>query len=184
MAFFHLIRMPQPIIINSAMPILEIKKYPDPVLKEQSLAVTSFDAALSKLLDNMFETMYSANGVGLAAPQIGLLQQIAVIDVSREGNAPQEFINPVIIKQSGKTKSEEGCLSIPEFRDTIQRSVEVTVRAHDRQGKEFELDADGLLAICLQHEIDHLNGVLFIDRLSRLKRELFRRWFTKQQEME
>lgn len=166
------------------MPLLEIKKYPDAILKEQSLAVQNFDQKLAKLLDNMIETMYAANGIGLAAPQIGVLQQIAVIDVSREGNTPLEFINPIIVKQEGKTKSEEGCLSIPEFRDTIQRSVKVTVRAWDRTGKEFEVESDDLLAICLQHEIDHLNGILFIDRLSRLKRELFKRWYAKQRESE
>ena len=163
------------------MAILEIIKYPDPLLKEQSLVVSSFDAELGKLLDSMAETMYEANGIGLAAPQVGKLLQIAVVDVSREGNELQEFINPIILSQQGKTKSEEGCLSIPDYRDTVQRSVSITVRAHDRQGKEFEIAAEGLLAICLQHEIDHLNGILFTDRLSRLKRELFKRWFIKQQ---
>lgn len=162
------------------MAILEIKKYPDPILKQKTTQVETFDEQLWKLLDSMAETMYEANGIGLAAPQIGELCRVAVIDVSRDGNAPLEFINPVIIKQSGKTKSEEGCLSIPEFRDTIQRSVLVTVRAQDRNGQEFTMDTDDLLAICLQHEIDHLDGVLFTDRLSRLKRELFKRWFQKQ----
>jgi peptide deformylase len=163
------------------MALLDIIKYPDPLLKEQSIKVESFDVKLGNLLDSMAETMYSANGIGLAAPQVAELLQVAVIDVSKEGNQLQEFINPVIISQQGKTKSEEGCLSIPEYRDTIQRSVAIVVRAQDRNGKEFELEAEGLLAICLQHEIDHLNGVLFIDRLSRLKRELFKRWFLKQQ---
>lgn len=163
------------------MAILEIKTYPDPVLKKKAAPVADFNEQLGKLLDSMAETMYAANGVGLAAPQVGELCRVAVIDVSRNGDSPLEFINPVIVKQSGKTKSEEGCLSIPEFRDSVQRSVLVTVQAQDRQGNEFSIDADELLAICLQHEIDHLDGILFTDRLSRLKRELFKRWFQKQQ---
>lgn len=163
------------------MAILEIKKYPDPILKKKTELVKTFDDQLGKLLDSMAETMYSANGIGLAAPQVGSLSRIAVIDVSRSGDSLQEFINPVIVKQSGKTKSEEGCLSIPDFRDSVQRSVLVTVTAQDRHGNDFSVDADDLLAICLQHEIDHLEGILFTDRLSRLKRELFKRWFQKQQ---
>lgn len=162
------------------MAILEIKKYPDPILREKCREVTSFGADLVKLLDSMAATMYEANGVGLAAPQVGSLVRVTVIDISRTGDSLQEFINPVIIKQSGKTKSDEGCLSIPEYRDTIQRSVLTTVRAHDRHGNEFEVDADDILAICLQHEIEHLDGILFIDHLSRLKRELFKRWYQKQ----
>lgn len=166
------------------MAILEIKKYPDPVLKERSLEVESFDADLGKLLDNMFETMYSANGVGLAAPQVGILLRIAVVDVSRDGTEPQEFINPQIIAQTGKTKSDEGCLSIPEYRDTVSRAAVVTVKAQDRTGKFFEVNAEDLFSMCLQHEIDHLDGILFIDRLSRLKRELFKRSFLKQQQQD
>jgi peptide deformylase len=164
------------------MSILEIKKYPDPILKQQTRSVDIFDATLWKLLDNMGKTMYEAGGIGLAAPQVGELFQIAVIDVSREENSLIEFINPVIISKQGKIKSEEGCLSIPDYRDTVQRATTVTVRAQDRNGKEFTLEAEELLAICLQHEIDHLQGILFIDHLSRLKRELFKRWFNKQQE--
>lgn len=164
------------------MSLLEIKKYPDPILKEVTRSVDVFDASLWKLLDNMGETMYEAGGIGLAAPQIGVLSQIAVIDVSREENSLIEFINPVIISKQGKIKSEEGCLSIPDYRDTVQRATSVAVRAQNRNGKEFTLEAEELLSICLQHEIDHLNGVLFIDHLSRLKRELFKRWFSKQKE--
>jgi peptide deformylase len=164
------------------MSILEIKKYPDPILKQETRSVDVFDGGLWKLLDNMAETMYEASGIGLAAPQIGVLSQIAVIDVSREENTLLEFINPVILAQHGKTKSEEGCLSIPDYRDTIQRATSVTVRAQDRHGKEFTLETGDLLAICLQHEIDHLHGILFTDHLSRLKRELFKRWFNKQKE--
>lgn len=161
------------------MAILEIRIFPDPVLKEVSQEVSSFDSKLKKLLDDMYQTMLDANGIGLAAPQVGVSHQIAVIDVSEERNNKLEVINPKIVWKDGDTPSEEGCLSIPEYRDTIRRSKEIIVEAYDRDGKEFELKADGLLAICLQHEIDHLNGILFTDRLSRLKRELFKRWYSK-----
>lgn len=158
---------------------LPIVTYPDPRLKEVCAPVATFDRELHTLLDDMRETMYAANGIGLAAPQIGRLERIAVVDVSPEGNDPLELINPEIIEQEGSTDSEEGCLSIPDYRDTVKRHRTVTVRAYDRHGEQFEIEADGLFAICLQHEIDHLNGVLFVDRMSRLKRELFKRWAKK-----
>lgn len=161
------------------MSILEIKIFPDPVLREVSLEVDKFDRSLSKLLDDMYETMNSAGGIGLAAPQVGISKQVAVIDVSREQNERIELINPKIIKTTGKVPSEEGCLSIPEYRDTIRRHEKIVVLAYDRDGKEKEYQVDGLLAICMQHEIDHLNGILFIDHLSRIKRELFKRWHKK-----
>lgn len=161
------------------MAILEIVKYPDPRLKEMCTEVTDFNQELATLLDNMVETMYDARGVGLAAPQIGILKRITVIDVSDEGDSPIEFINPVIVSKSGQTSSEEGCLSIPGYRDSIKRSTNVAVQAQNRHGENFSVDADELFAICLQHEIDHLDGVLFTDRLSRLKKEFFRRWFKK-----
>lgn len=164
------------------MPILDIRIYPDPVLKERSLEVTDFGPELHKFLDNMKMTMYAANGIGLAAPQVGVLQRIAVIDVSDSRNEPVEFINPKITARAGKTPSEEGCLSIPDYRDSISRSETVTVTAQDRHGKDFQTEADDILAICLQHEIDHLDGILFIDHLSRLKREFFKRWLQKQAE--
>ena len=162
------------------MAIRKIVTYPDPLLKEVSSKVEVFDQQLINLLDDMYETMQSAHGIGLAAPQIGILQQIAVIDVSEDRTERLNLINPNITWSDGSTPSEEGCLSIPEYRDTLKRSKEVIVEYKDETGKENELRADGLLAICLQHEIDHLNGVLFVDRLSRLKRELFKRWFKKQ----
>ena len=161
------------------MTVRPIIKYPAPVLKKKTAEVSKFDAELHALLDDMRLTMYSANGVGLAAPQVDISKRVAVVDVSREESDFREFINPKIIAKSGETESEEGCLSIPEFREIISRYAEVTVVANDRHGKEFEVKADGLLAICLQHEIDHLDGVLFIDRMSRLKRELFTKWFKK-----
>ena len=166
------------------MSILEIKIYPDPILKEQTSEVDKFDTNLLKLLDDMYQTMLIANGIGLAAPQVGVSKQIAVIDVSEKRDEPGgseriELINPKIVWSDGQTSSEEGCLSIPEYRDTIKRFKEIVVEAKNRDGKEIEIKADGLLGICMQHEIDHLNGILFIDRLSRLKRELFKRWHKK-----
>jgi len=161
------------------MTIRELVKYPDPRLHQDCELVTKFDGELSQLLDDMFETMYQADGIGLAAPQIGVLQRITVIDVSSDGEEQFALINPEIIEKTGSVSSEEGCLSIPGYRDTLKRSEQVTVRAQDRTGEVFELAADGLLAICLQHEIDHLHGVLFTDKLSRLKKEFFKRWFKK-----
>ena len=161
------------------MALLDIIEYPDPILKQQTEAVKDFDAQLVELLENMKETMYDASGIGLAAPQIGLLKRITVIDVSEERDQPLEVINPEIIAREGEVASEEGCLSIPDYRDTVSRSASVVVRAQDRHGDPFELEADELLAICLQHEIDHLEGILFIDHLSRLKREMFKRWHKK-----
>ncbi len=161
------------------MAILEIKLYPDPVLKEIAKEVEKFDDKLKNLLDDMYMTMLDANGIGLAAPQIGISSQIAVIDVSEERNEKIELINPKISWNDGSIPSEEGCLSIPEYRDTVRRFKEIKVEAFDRNGKKFEMQTDGLLAICMQHEIDHLNGILFTDRLSRLKRELFKRWYSK-----
>jgi peptide deformylase len=142
--------------------------------------VEDFDDQLAKFLDNMVTSMYQENGIGLAAPQVGVRQRITVIDVSPESDCPIELINPVITHSEGTTSSEEGCLSIPEFRETVKRKERVVVEAVDRLGSPFTLEADGLLAICLQHEIDHLDGVLFVDHLSRLKRELFKRWYKKQ----
>ena len=142
--------------------------------------MTSFNLELASLLDDMKETMYKSDGVGLAAPQIGVLKRVTVIDVSKERDQLMEFINPEILGVFGKTTSEEGCLSIPGFRDSIKRSRKVLVKAQDRTGKEFTVEADELLAICLQHEIDHLDGVLFIDHLSRLKLQYFKRWLEKQ----
>lgn len=161
------------------MSLLDIRIFPDPVLKQPAAEVTDVDATVRRLLTDMVDTMYAANGVGLAAPQVGISRRIAVVDVSEEGNKPMHFVNPEIIAREGETSSEEGCLSIPDYRDTISRNSKVTVRAIDINGNPFELHADGLLAICLQHEIDHLDGILFVDRLSRLKREMFKKWFQK-----
>lgn len=164
--------------MNTALP-LPLRYYPDPILKVAASEVTEFTPELHKLLDQMMLTMRLANGVGLAAPQIGLSKQIAVIDVSSEGTEPFELINPSIVAREGTVDSEEGCLSIPEFREVIARSEYVKVEGLDRAGNPITIEATGLLSRCLQHEIDHLNGVLFIDHLSALKRELFLKWYKK-----
>ncbi|MCC6953914.1 MAG: peptide deformylase [Deltaproteobacteria bacterium] len=159
--------------------IREIVLYPDPLLKEQCDPVEEIDAALHRLLDDMAETMYSADGIGLAAPQIGVLSRVIVIDLGSDEeigrpNQLLEFINPVILEREGDTEYDEGCLSIPGIREVIRRSARIKVQALDRDGKEFVMNTDGLLAIALQHEIDHINGVLFIDRIGTAKREMLR----------
>lgn len=164
------------------MTIKDLRFFPDPVLTKAATAVTKFDTPLRTLLKDMGETMYDAGGIGLAAPQIGISERIVVIDVSEDRNDLMFLVNPEIIKKSGKRSGEEGCLSIPGYREIVERSDLVTVRAQDESGKEFEFEADGLLSVCVQHEIDHLDGVLFIDRLSRLKKELFKKWLIKQLE--
>ena len=161
------------------MAIRKLVYYPDPLLKEQTELVTNFDSSLTTLLDDMAETMYASQGIGLAAPQIGELLRVTVIDVGEEKPELIEFINPQIVSANGKTSSEEGCLSIPEYRETVSRNDTITVEAFNRSGEPFTLEADNILAICLQHEIDHLDGVLFTDRLSPLKRRLFKKWYNK-----
>lgn len=158
------------------MAVLPLVFYPSKILSVPTTAVTSFDSTLGRLLDDMRETMYESNGVGLAAPQIGSSLRVAVIDVSDERNEFIELVNPQIIARAGKATSEEGCLSIPGFRESIERSKTVTVRAMTREGKPFEISGEELKSYCLQHEIDHLDGRLFVDHLSRLKREIFRKW--------
>lgn len=158
---------------------LEIRIYPDPVLREKCVPVSDFDSELGQLLDNMAETMYAAPGIGLAAPQVGKTIRAVIVDVGENGDGLIELVNPEIVSQKGRTSSEEGCLSIPDYRDSVSRSSTIEVRAFDRRGEPFELQADGLLSICIQHELDHLDGVLFIDKMSRLKRELFKRWHKK-----
>jgi peptide deformylase len=162
------------------MSILEIRIYPDPILKNVAQAVSLFDLELKTLVESMFETMYAARGIGLAAPQIGVSKRIVVIDISEDGDERHVFINPKILKAEGQVSGEEGCLSIPDFRERVARYERVQVQAQDVNGNSFTLDTEGLLAICLQHEIDHLDGILFVDRLSRLKREIFKRWLKKQ----
>ena len=165
------------------MALLKIRLLPDSVLREKSVPVTEFTPAVKNLLDDMLDTMYHAVGVGLAAPQIGILQRVIVMDVSpRESlsRQPIRMINPEIIAASAELSPyEEGCLSIPEMVGDVVRPAEVTVRYHDVEGKTHQLNAHGLLATCVQHEIDHLDGKLFIDYLSPLKRNLLLRRYNK-----
>jgi peptide deformylase len=150
------------------LPILE---YPDPRLRIRAEPVTKVDADIRRFVEDLFETMYAAPGIGLAATQVNVHKRILVCDVSADRTEPICLINPEILSSEGTTNSEEGCLSVPEFYDYIDRAAKVKVRALDRDGKPFELEAEGLLAVCVQHEMDHLEGKLFVDYLSELKRE-------------
>lgn len=155
---------------------------PDPVLRQVSKPIERVDADLQRLVDDMLETMYDAPGIGLAAIQVGVPRRMLVIDLSKEGEEKQPlvFINPEIVGSSDeRSVYEEGCLSIPDYYAEVERPAKVTAKYLDREGKEQSVEADGLLATCLQHEIDHLNGVLFIDHISRLKREMVIKKFTK-----
>jgi peptide deformylase len=152
------------------MAILEILHHPDPRLRERARTVTDITAETQKLIDDMFETMYAAPGVGLAATQVGIAQRIAVMDCSENKDQPIVMINPEISSPDEPVEVEEGCLSVPGFSDTVKRYHRLHLRALDRHGKPYELDAEGLLAQCIQHEAGHLNGQLYIDLLSELKR--------------
>ena len=156
------------------MALREILTVPHPVLKQVSAKVDVVDDALRALMDDMLETMYAAPGIGLAAVQIGVPKRVIVMDLSREGEdkQPRYFVNPEILWASEETAPyEEGCLSVPEIYDEVERPAQVKLRYLNYQGEQIEEDADGLFAVCIQHEMDHLEGVLFIDHLSRLKRE-------------
>ena len=163
--------------------IREIVKYPDPILQRPTEPVTEFNEELRALVDDMFESMYAAHGIGLAAPQIGISKRITVIDLSFQKNPEEKIvlINPEIIHKQGKQSEEEGCLSLPEIREKVSRAEKVRVRAQDVKGEWFELDGDELLARAFQHEIDHLDGMLFIFRMSALKRSLSLRKIRKMQ---
>ena len=161
--------------------IYPIVKFGDPVLEAKAAPVTEFDADLRKLLDDMFESMYAAHGVGLAAPQIGISKRIAVIDVSFKENPTQQLVlvNPEIIHTEGRISQNEGCLSIPEFRENVTRPKKVTVRAQNAKGEFFEHTGEELLARAFCHETDHLNGKLYISHISALKRDLMKRKIRK-----
>jgi peptide deformylase len=166
------------------MAIREIKKYPDPVLRVKTNRVEAIDESVQRLIDDMIETMHAAPGVGLAANQVGIPLQLAVIDIGdREEGGPRHpllvLINPEMLTQEGSVVADEGCLSIPDLTEKVKRAARVKVRAQDRKGKHFVIEADGLMAKALQHEIDHLNGLLLVDRLSPLKRNIFRRKMKK-----
>jgi peptide deformylase len=158
---------------------LAILEYPDPRLRKTAKPVDAVDGAVRQLVDDLLETMYGANGVGLAATQVDVHRRVLVLDVSEERNHPLVFINPELLRAEGLGPGEEGCLSVPEIYDKVQRATHIRVRALGRDGQPFEMDAEGLLAVCIQHEMDHLDGKLFVDYLSELKRQLIRRRLDK-----
>jgi peptide deformylase len=161
------------------MALLEILEFPDPRLRTRAESVTRFDAELVRLVDDMFETMYAAPGIGLAASQVNVHQRLLVMDVSGDRSDPMVFANPEIIARDGIGLMEEGCLSVPGIFDEVERAQRVTVRAQDRHGITFERELTELAAVCLQHEMDHLDGKLFVDYLSSLKRDRIRRKLEK-----
>ena len=164
------------------MSVREIVKYPEKVLREKTLRVTDCDSKLNKLIDDMIETMYAAPGVGLAANQVGVSKQVAVIDVSaRDEKSPLiVLVNPEIVHLEGEVEAEEGCLSVPDYTTVVKRAMKVCVKGLDRHGKPLEIEAEGLLARALQHEIDHLNGILFIDRMGRIRKEFFKKRYARE----
>jgi len=162
------------------MALLKILEYPDPRLRTKAEPVLDFGEKLQTQIDNMFETMYSAPGIGLAATQVDFHQQIFVIDVSEKKDTPLVFINPEIVELRGVEEMEEGCLSFPGIYAKVERADALTIKALDREGKEFQMDADELLAVCIQHELDHLKGKLFVDYLSAMKRNRIRKKLEKE----
>ena len=166
------------------MALLNILHFPDPRLRKRALPVETVDEGVRALVDDMLETMYAAPGIGLAETQVNVQKRVVVMDVSEEKNQPLVFINPMVLERTGETETDEGCLSVPGFYDTVRRAERVRVSALDRDGEPFELDASGLLAVCIQHEIDHLDGKLFVDYLSMLKRDRIRRKLEKQSRQE
>ena len=163
------------------MALLEILQYPDPRLATPAKRVEKIDAATRKLIDDMAQTMYAASGVGLAATQVDVHRQIILIDVSEEKNDLRVFVNPEITRREGVAVNQEGCLSIPGIYDNVERAESVTVTALDRNGSRFTLNASGVLATCIQHEMDHLSGKIFIDYLSELKQNRVRAKLKKRQ---
>ena len=168
------------------MALLPILEFPDPRLRTKAVPVDPAqiaDPAFQRLLDDMFETMYDAPGIGLAASQVDVHQTFMVMDVTEDKSRPLVFINPVITARDGDQVYQEGCLSVPGIFADVTRSNQITVQALDRNGQSFELEADGLLAVCVQHEMDHLVGKLFVDYLSPLKREMVRKKLAKQRRL-
>lgn len=163
---------------------LDILHYPDPRLRTQAKAVENVDDELKTLVNDMFETMYAAPGIGLAATQVNVHKQIIVIDISEEKDQPLCLINPMILKADGQEEYEEGCLSVPGVYETVQRAESIEIRALNKDGEAFEMQANGLLAICIQHEMDHLQGKLFVDYLSRLKQGRIKKKLEKSAKME
>src|SRR5580704_7849281 len=167
-------------ISGRTMALRTILEFPDPRLRTRASPVTQFDAALGTLIEDMLETMYAAPGIGLAATQVDVHKRLIVIDLSKEHNEPLVLINPEILAREGEAQSEEGCLSVPGIFDEVKRAARVRVRALDRNGQTFERDFDDVLAVCIQHEMDHLEGRLFVDYLSDLKRERIRKKLEKE----
>lgn len=161
------------------MALLPILEFPDPRLRLRAEPVQQFDAELKRLIADMLQTMYAAPGIGLAATQVNVHRRLLVMDVSSEKDQPQVYINPEIVTRDGAEVSEEGCLSVPNVFEEIERAARIQVRAQDADGRPFERDLTGLAAVCLQHEMDHLEGVLFIDHLSKLKRGIVLRKLQK-----
>jgi peptide deformylase len=159
------------------LPILE---FPDPRLRTRAEPVAQVDDALRRLIDDMFETMYAAPGIGLAATQVNVHKRLLVVDISETRDQPLALINPEIVAREGIEETEEGCLSVPGIYDKVTRAEKIRIRALDRNGKQIEMDADGLLAVCIQHEMDHLEGKLFVDYLSELKRTRIRKKLEKE----
>jgi len=162
------------------MAILDILHFPDARLRNVAKRVEQVDDSVRKLIDDMFETMYEAPGIGLAAVQVNQQRRVIVVDISEERNQPLALVNPEILEKHGEEQMDEGCLSVPGIYEPVQRAERVRVTALDRDGKSFEMDVDGLLAVCIQHEIDHLDGKLFVDYLSNLKRQRIRKKLEKE----
>jgi peptide deformylase len=162
------------------MATLEILEFPDPRLRTHAKAVDTFDDALGTLIDDMLETMRHANGIGLAATQVNRHLQLLVLDVSEQRNDPRVYVNPAIVESEGTQVCEEGCLSVPGIYANVKRAEKVRVEAQDRHGIVFQEDVEGLHAVCLQHEMDHLQGKLFVDYLSPLKRQIVKKKLDKQ----
>ena len=162
------------------MPILNILRYPDVRLHKVAAPVTVFDEALKKLVADMAETMYAAPGIGLAATQVDVHKQVIVVDVSERRDSLVVLVNPEIVEATGESDIEEGCLSVPGIYELVERAERVKVRAHDQNGKAFTLEAQGLLSVCIQHEMDHLQGKVFVEHLSQLKQQRIRAKLAKQ----
>ncbi len=165
------------------MALLEILEFPDPRLRTRAKPVTQVTGKIARLADDMLETMYAAPGIGLAASQVNVHQRLLVVDVSEDNSEPFVMINPEIISSDGEIQTDEGCLSIPGFYEPVTRFQAIEVTALDRNGEEFRLEAEDLLAVCIQHEMDHLEGKLFVDYLSTTKRQLIRKRLLKQQKL-
>ena len=166
------------------MAILKVLEFPDPRLRTRALPVSDVDDALRQQIDDMFETMYAAPGIGLAATQVDFHRRLLVADVSSDKNQPHVLINPDIVERRGQVITEEGCLSVPGFYADVERAEEIRVRFLGRDGKAREIEMDGLLAVCVQHEIDHLDGKLFVDYLSESKRQRIRKRLQKDRRLQ